>query len=372
MFDPRQRCIRLVLCAACFALTGASAAADAIDDYVREEMEKACLPGLALAVTRGGEVIKIAGYGFGNLELQTPVTPATVFQIQSITKQFVATAIMMLADEGRLSVDDKLSAHLDHTPDCWQSITLRHLLTHTSGIKDFINEPTADLRLEVTDDEVFAATAARPLNFEPGDKYAYSNSNYHLLAMIIKKLTGEPYGTFLKRRVFQPLGMRHTQVMTWSEIVPNRAAGYRMKNRRQVNGEFVAGSILAYGGGGLLSTVQDMAKWDLALQGETLLKRATLDRMWSRPTLNNGALSNYGFGWAISGAPPHRFVHHAGEHITGFTSAIVRCLDDDLSVIVLVNAGYGNPEEVAKGVAALYIPELNPPKREATEKESPT
>jgi CubicO group peptidase (beta-lactamase class C family) len=344
-------------------LCNLSHAADPVDEYLQAELQKGQLPGLAVAVTRGEAVVKVAGYGLADVENSIPVTPQTVFQIQSVTKQFVATAIMMLVEEGKIDPSAKVSDYLEGTPDAWKDISVRHLLSHTSGIKDFINEPTASLRLEVTDDEVFRATAARQLNFQPGEKYAYSNSNYHLLAMIIRKLTGEPYPVFLKKRIFDPLGMGHTRVMSWADIVPHRAAGYGRQGAQLRHGQFVAESILAYGGGGLLSTPEDMAKWALALRGEKLLKRSSFDQMWAPNSLGDGTQSPYGFGWGIGGQTPHRFVQHSGGHITGFTSHIIRYLDDDLAVVVLVNAGYADPSKLARRVAGLYVPALSPPMR---------
>jgi CubicO group peptidase (beta-lactamase class C family) len=363
--------LKLVLIAVWLPMTYAPACADQVDDFIQAAMKSGHLPGVAVAVNQGGKTVKVAGYGFANVELDVPVTPQTVFQIQSVTKQFTATAIMMLAEEDKLSLDAKVSACLEGTPESWKDITVRHLLTHTSGIKDFINEPTASLRLEVTEEEVLKATAARPLNFQPGEKYAYSNSNYHLLAMIIRKLTGSSYGEFLKKRVFDPLVMSQTRVVSWSELVPNRAAGYNLQNRRWRNGQFVAESILSYGGGGILSTAEDMAKWDLALRAEKLLKRSSLDRMWSSAKLNDGTLSGYGFGWSVGGKAPHRYVQHSGGHVTGFTSHIVRFLDDDLSVVVLVNAGYADPGKMAQAIAGSYVPDLKPPERKAIEDKEP-
>src|SRR5689334_2109386 len=153
--------------------------ADTIDDYLNTEIAAKHIPGLSLAVVRDGKVEKLSAYGLANIELSVPASPQTVFQIQSVTKTFTATAILMLVEEGKLALEDPVGKHLDGTPESWKPITLRHLLTHTSGIKDFINEPTASLRIDVTEEKVLRATAPRKLNFEPGEKYAYSNTNYH-------------------------------------------------------------------------------------------------------------------------------------------------------------------------------------------------
>lgn len=160
----KVRSLKLVLIVVWLPLTYAPGRADQVDDLVQAAIKRGHLPGVAVVVNQGGKTVKAAGYGSANVELGVPVTPQTVFQIQSVTKQFTATAIMMLAEEGKLSVDAKVSAYLEGTPESWKDITVRHLLTHTSGIKDFINEPTASLRLEVTEEEVLKATAARPLS----------------------------------------------------------------------------------------------------------------------------------------------------------------------------------------------------------------
>src|SRR5258706_2392111 len=223
----------------------ASARADAVDDYLTAEIHDRHIPGLALAVIRDGHVEKLAGYGLANVELNVPVSPQTVFQIQSVTKTFTSTAILMLCEEGKLALDDPIGNHLEGTPESWKEITLRHLLSHTSGIKDFINEPTVSIRLDVSEEDVLQATAPRPLNFAPGEKYAYSNTNYHLLAMVIRKLTGLWYGEFLRKRIFEPLSMADTRVVSLSEVIPNRASGYHWQKGAMVNGDFVAESILS-------------------------------------------------------------------------------------------------------------------------------
>jgi CubicO group peptidase (beta-lactamase class C family) len=366
-----SRSARAVFALLCLLSVGPARGGDAVDELVSAEMKKRQIPGLALAVVRDGKVVKTAAYGLANVELSVPVTDQTVFQIQSVTKCFTATAVMILEEQGKLSVEDRVSKHLEGTPGAWEQITLRHLLTHTSGIKDFINEPTASLRLEVSEEEVLKATAPRPLNFAPGEKYAYSNTNYHLLAMIIRRHTGKAYGEFLKERIFEPLGMGSTRVMSWSQLVPHRASGYVRRAGGLRNGDYVAGSILAYGGGGMLSTAADLAKFDQALDSERLVKRATLERMWTRAKLNDGKESGYGFGWGLGGDSGHRWVSHGGAHMTGFTSSFTRFLDDRISVIVLTNARHANPGLIARRVAGVYVPELAPKRPEPIEDKEP-
>ena len=336
--------------------------ADSIDEYIKREMQNQHIPSLSLAVVKDGKVIKAKGYGLANIETNTPATADTIFQIQSVTKQFTATAIMMLVEEGKVDLDAPVGKYLDGTPEIWQSITVRRLLTHTSGIKDYINEPTQSLRLEVTDAEVFAAAVTRPLDFPVGDRYAYSNTNYHLLGMMIHKISGKPYGDFLQERIFAPLAMKDTRILSLAEIIPHRASGYRWDGKEMQNGEYIAASVLGYAGGGIRSTVRDLAKWDAALYTEKLLKQSSLEQMWTPAKLNNGSLTSYGFGWGIGTLSGHRFVSHTGGHLTGFTTVITRFLDDRLTVIVLTNqTGLSDPSAIAKGIAGFYLPGLTPP-----------
>lgn len=353
----------LVLVLLATALAGASwmpARADAVDDLVTAEMQKSHLPGLAVAVLRDGQIVKTAAHGLADLELDVPVTTKTVFQIQSITKTFTSAAILLLAEEGKLALADPVSRHLEGTPDSWKDITIRHLLNHTSGIKDFINEPTASLRLDVTEEEVLRATAPRPLNFATGERYAYSNTNYHLLAMIIRKLTGQWYGDFLRERLFTPLGMADTRVVSLSDLIPGRASGYFWTGQGYRKGEFVAESILSYGGGGILSTAPDLALWARAIMTGNLLKPETLADAWTPARFNNGGTSGYGLGWGIGTVNGHREISHSGGHATGFTSFLGLYPEDRLAVVVLLNRGSTDTARIARRVAGVYVPDLAP------------
>jgi len=341
-------------------LVAATARADAVDDYVNAHLAQRHIPGLSLAVVRGGKVEKLAGYGLANVELNVPVTPDTMFQIQSVTKTFTSTAILMLVEEGKIALDDPIGKYLDQTPESWNKITIRNLLSHTSGIKDFINEPTASIRLDVTEEDVLKATAPRPLNFQPGEKYAYSNTNYHLLAMVIRKLTGKSYGDFLKERIFVPLGMTSTRVNSLSDIIPNRASGYAWVKNRLQNGQYVAESILSYGGGGIVSSARDMARWAMAFNDQRLLKKSSIDAAWTAMKFNDGGTSTYGLGWGVGAVNGHRVVDHSGAHMTGFTSFLIRYRDDDMAIVVLTNSRTADPGQIAMHIAGIYNPALMP------------
>jgi CubicO group peptidase (beta-lactamase class C family) len=284
-----------------------------------------------------------------------PTTPATVFQLQSITKTFTATAIMMLVEEGKLGLDDKITKHLDGLPDSWSEITVRQLLSHTSGIKDFINEPTVNLRLDATPADIVRSLADKPLNFAPGEKFRYSNTGYQLLGMLIQELTGKDWADFCRERIFEPLGMNDTRIISLSDIIPNRAAGYRFVDGKLENGGFVAPSILAYPGGGVRSTVLDLAKFDAALSTDRLVRRSTLAEMWTAAKLADGSDAPYGLGWFVGDHTGHRFAMHTGSHVTGFGTVMLRYPADGLTVIALTNQNRGNVAEIARAVARRLL-----------------
>jgi CubicO group peptidase (beta-lactamase class C family) len=338
--------------------------ADAVDDLLASELQKQHFPAISVAVVHNGPIVKTAALGHADLELNVPATLETVFQIQSVTKTFTSTAILLLAEEQKLALDDPVSKYLEGTPDSWTNITIRHLLNHTSGLKDFINEPTASLRLDVSEAEVLRATAKRPLNFPTGERYAYSNTNYHLLAMIIRKITGLGYGQFLKNRLFTPLGLNHTRVVSLSELVPNRASGYFWTGTNYRRGDFIAESILAYGGGGILSTASDLALWAQAMLDGKILKPATRADAWTPGRLTTGKATGYGLGWGIGKVGDHIEISHNGAHATGFTSSLVLYPDDHLAVVVLINRGAADPGRLARRVASLFIPALAPAPQE--------
>jgi D-alanyl-D-alanine carboxypeptidase len=364
--------IRLQVAAtAVLVLATRLARADAVDDVLSTAIQKQHLPGVSVAVVRDGQIVKTAACGLADLELGAPATPKTVFQIQSITKTFTSAAILLLADEEKLSLDDPIAKYLEGTPTSWTNITIRHLLTHTSGIKDFINEPTASLRIDVSEEDVLRATAPRPLNFQSGKRYAYSNTNYHLLAMIIRKLTGKWYGDFLRERVFVPLGMTNTRPVSLSTLVTNRASGYFWTGQGYRKGDFIAESILSYGGGGILSTAPDMALWAQALMSGKILKPGALSQAWTPARFNDGTTSGYGLGWGIGRVAGHRVMQHSGAHATGFSSFLAIYPDDHLAVVVLLNRGSADPGRIARGVAGIYLPDLAPGPEKLVEGKQP-
>jgi D-alanyl-D-alanine carboxypeptidase len=326
--------------------------ADKVDDYVKAEMRKQRIPGLSLAVVKEGKVIKAEGYGLADVENNVPARPETVYKIASVSKQFIATGIMLLVQEGKIGVDDKVSKYLEGTPESWKGITIRHLLTHTSGI---VREgPGFDPFKDQKDFDVIKSAYPLPLRFTTGEKYEYCNVGYFSLAEIISRISGKPWGEFLNERVFAPLGMTATRPTSYSAIVPNRAGGYEWKNDKMQNaGEYIA----VRPSGAFLSTALDLAKWDAALYTDAILKQAAREQMWTPVKLNSGATYPYGFGWSLEPLGKHRRVDHGGS-LPGFRSHFMRLPDDKLSIIVLTNCGSANPGGIARGVAAIYLPDL--------------
>jgi CubicO group peptidase (beta-lactamase class C family) len=346
------------------AAQGAKAGQDVdgrVDALIGAEMREQRIPGLAVAVLRDGKVVKAQGYGLANVELDVAVKPETVFQTGSVGKQFTATAVMMLMEEGKVGLDDKLSKYLAGTPEAWKDVTVRNLLTHTSGIADYTDSEFTkaggliNLRGDYTEAELYKQLVQLPMNFETGTKWKYSNTGYVLLGFLIHKVTGEFYGDFLQERIFRPLGMSATRIISEADIVPNRASGYELVKGEIKNQEWVSATLNTTADGALYTNVVDLGKWDAALYTEKLLKRVSFEQMWTPVRLKDGKTHSYGFGWFLNEANGHRLIEHDGAW-QGFTMNISRYVDDGLTVIVMTNldSEHAKPERVAHGVAGLY------------------
>jgi CubicO group peptidase (beta-lactamase class C family) len=329
-----------------------AAATDEVDQYVLEQMVQHCIPALSLAVIKNGQTVISEGYGWANLESATAATDATVYQLASITKVFTATAIMMLADEGMVNLDEKLSTYLTEAPEGWRQITIRHLLRHTSGLVQSVIWGTSGR--EMTDDEFLAAAARTRLRFTPGNDWSYSNIGYQLLGLVIHRVTGKPWHAFIRERIFKRAGMSNTRLQTLQAIVPLRAAGYRLGDERQLVNGFYDPQISA--AGGILSTVSDLAKFDRVLREGKLLSRARLREMWDAAPLPNGSNPGYGIGWFVIDLPRGRkLTYHGGDSLSGFAGEMLRYIDDKLTVIVLTNRVGCKPMDIAAGIADIYL-----------------
>ncbi len=342
----------------CLAVLVSSARADKVDTYIREQLQARQIPGLSLAITRAGKIIKAGGYGLANVELNVPATTETVFEIGSLTKQFTATLIMLLVEEGKIGLDDKLDKHLSSVPESWSGITLRHLLTHSSGIKNYTGLSGFEVTRHLKADEFVKKIGAYPLNFQPGESYSYCNTGYSLLGFVIEKITGNSYWQMLHARIFLPLGMTNSQSRDLKNVMRNRAAGYERENGQLINRDSDLTDI--FSAGAIVSTVLDLAKWEAALNTEKILKRSSLDQMWMPLRLNDGKTYPYGFGWRLEDFNKQTNIGHSGS-TSGFSASLQRFPAYKLTVMVLCNSGEsGVATALAKGVAEFYLPALAP------------
>ena len=343
--------------------------ADEVDDFIEAEMRKQQIPGLSLAVVQAGKVVKMKGYGLANVELNVPVSPSTVYELQSITKSFVACGIMLLVDDGKVGLDDKITKYLSGLPDAWSDVTVRQMLTHTSGIPSFVQDQGSGQAIVAfaqkvsSSEEIVGWAAARPLKFAPGEGRKYSSTGYHLLGMLIEKVTGKPWGQFLHERIFAPLGMTSTRVYSAQVIIPNRAAGY-LRFADLQNGLWFTPAYRESAAGGLVSTVQDMARWETALQAGTILKPSALAEMEVPIKLHNDSTvqerdgTRYGLGWDLPTYQGHRVMAHGGDHVSGFTANFSRFVDDKVGIVVLTNLMPLDIGTITRKVAGFYIPAL--------------
>jgi CubicO group peptidase (beta-lactamase class C family) len=375
----------LLLLACAFAAianpaTAPTALPDEVDSYVKAEMAREHIPGLALGVYREGRIIKAQGYGLSNVELNVPVKPESIFQSGSVGKQFTATAVMMLVEEGKVGLEDSIRKYFPEAPVYWQPIKVRNLLSHTSGLAEYESSAKTkpggpiNLRADVSEDELVKIIETFPLDFQPGERWAYSNTNYVLLGVLIHKVTGEFYGDFLEERIFKPLAMTSTRIISEADIIPNRSAGYRLVKGELKNQEWVSPTFNTTADGALYFNVLDLAKWDAALYTDRLLKRSSFDLLWTVARLNDAKPNkeNYGFAWEIDQVNGHKVIQHGGAW-QGFTTYIARYVDDRLSVVVLTNldSGHSSPGKIAHHVAGLYNPALAPPELKSIEDREP-
>jgi CubicO group peptidase (beta-lactamase class C family) len=327
---------------------------DAVDEYVRSEIARQHIPGLALLVSRGGDVVRARGYGLANVELQVPVKPETIFQSGSVGKQFTATAVMMLVEKGKIGLDDPLTKYFPEAPAAWKEVTIRELLSHTAGFTDYPKD--FDMRKDYTEADLIKIVEGIPLAYPPGTSWSYSNLGFLTLGIVIHNVTGQFYGDFLQERIFRPLGMSTTRIISEADIVPNRSSGYRLVKGELKNQEWVSPTLNTTADGALYFSIEDLAKWDAALYTEKLLKRSSFDQMWTVAKLKNGQPNSghYGFGWFIENKNGHHVVEHEGAW-QGFETQISRYVDDKLTVVILTNLDEADPAKIADHVAEMYL-----------------
>jgi CubicO group peptidase (beta-lactamase class C family) len=318
-------------------------------------------PGATAIVVKDGKVVLRKGYGMANLELGVPMSPDMVFELGSVTKQFTAASILLLQERGKLRVEDDITKYLPDFPTHGQTITIENLLTHTSGIPSYTGLPEwhAKVREDLKPADVIALFKDKPLEFNPGERWAYDNSGFFLLGAIIEKVSGESYERFVEEEIFQKLGMTHSRYDHPDELIPRRASGYSKGEAEDDKGFHNADYISMtspYAAGALMSTVDDLAIWDRALGGETLLKKASLDRMFTAAKLKSGLSTHYGYGMGVFDFAGRHVQTHGGD-IPGFTTDVIRVPTERLFVAILSNndASDPRPDVVALRIVAKAL-----------------
>ena len=326
-------------------------------DQILSGQFKPTEPGGALLIAKKGEVVYEKGFGLANLEWNVPINPNTVFQIGSITKLFTALAILQLSEKQKLSLQDSIQKFIPGFPAKEHTITIEHLLTHSSGIKDFMTLDHPDpfvLRKDLKAIEVINFFKNEPLIFTPGTKSSYSNSGYFLLGYIIEAASGLSYGQYIAENIFKPSGMNNSYYGDNAVVIPNRANSYSKEGNLFKNGDYRSMSI-PYSAGAILSTVEDLFKWHQALYNNKLLKKETLLKAFTAFQLKDGTKGDFGYGWMVNyqvdGSPA--LVHSGG--ISGFNSLFIYLPNEDVLVVLFSNLREAKVQETATNAALLAV-----------------
>jgi CubicO group peptidase (beta-lactamase class C family) len=342
-------CAASVIFTAC--ATGGRPSVDNVDLLMKQY--DGAGPGASLLVVRDGKPIVRRSYGLADVEGNVAATPETNFRLASVTKQFTATAILLLMQDGKLTLDDRVRKWLPSLPAALDSVTITHLLTHTSGIVDYEDVMPKGTTVQVHDADVLRLLESQDSTyFKPGSKYQYSNSGYSLLSLIVERASGMSFARFLNERIFVPLGMTHTVAhQEGISTVANRAFGYTMKDGKWTRKDQSTTSAVL-GDGGIYSSIDDLAKWDAALYDSRLLNDASRNLAFSPHIATDQPDVKYGFGWRISGET----LWHSGE-TSGFRNVIVRYPTRRLTVVILTNRDNPQPYKTALAIAESFLGE---------------
>lgn len=334
----------------------------AIDSIARDALKDGRAAGLAVAVVRGRDTLLLKGYGFADLELDVPTPDRAVYEIGSMTKQFTAAAVLQLAEQGKLSLDDEITKYLPTYPTQGRRVTVRRLLDHTSGIRSY-TEIASFGRIAgrtLPRDTLVAMFAAEPFDFEPGEAAIYNNSAYFLLGLIVEKASGMPYGDYVKANLFDRAGMADSFYCSNSRVVKRRAHGYQFAGTNGLVRPQPVDHTWPYAAGSLCSTAADLVAWNQALHGGRILSPASYRELIAPGTLNDGTRLRYAKGLALSDVAGHRAIHHGGA-IPGFLSSGIYFPEDSLLVVVLANTtGPVSPDDVSEAIAARVLGRVAP------------
>ncbi len=358
--DPRRRSLAAILLAILLLLAGPQPrargdervdVAEIVASVGRRAVEQDQVVGLSIGVARGDAILEMQGFGLANVELNVPATAETVYRIGSITKQFTAAAILLLVEEGKLTLDDPLSTYLPDYPQHAAQVTIRHLLEHTSGIKSFTGLP--NYRVEqpdyVSQEDVIDRFQHLPLEFEPGEKHSYCNSGYFLLAVVVEKVSGEYFPKFLQERVFDTLHLEHTYCDSHSQVIPQRADGYTrwsgvVRNAAYINLKQTIGA------GNLAATVGDLLRWQQALAANRLLSAESSQQMNRRGQLNDGTSIDYGLGVGLRRRGNRQVIRHGGG-INGFRADLTYYPASGYMIVVLANSENAKASRISDRLA---------------------
>jgi D-alanyl-D-alanine carboxypeptidase len=329
-----------LLSAAAFA-SDAPATHESVEHTVSSILEQSYAPdgpGASVIVVKDGKVLFRGARGMANVELGSPLQPQSVFRIGSVTKQFTGAAILLLAHEGKLSLSDPLTKFIPDFPTQGHNVTVQHLLSHTSGIKNYTEIPewAPTMRMDLTVDQLINVFKDKPFDFAPGEQWKYDNSGYVLLGSIIERVSGQSYADFMRTRIFDPLGMKQTRVDVSVDIVADRAEGYAKQGDHWVNADFLS-MTQPYSAGDLISSVDDLARWNAAIENNEILTQELWKRATTSFALADGAPTQYGAGWFMGRVGNLASVEHGGG-INGFNAYVLRVPSKHLYVAVLANA----------------------------------
>lgn len=311
--------------------------------------------GATILVAKEGKVVFRKAYGKANTEFNIDMIPENVFEIGSITKQFTAVGILMLLEEGKLSLDDEITKYIPDYPTQDTKITIHHLLTHTSGIKSYTSIPSLRefARKDLLVTELIDAFKDEPMDFKPNEQFRYNNSGYVLLGYIIEKISGSSYGDFIQKRIFDKLNMNSSHYGSKSKIIKNRAYGYQERENEYRNADYISMTI-PYAAGSIMSTVDDLLKWNTAIRNHKLISKESTKQAFTNYKINNGNNINYGYGWFTHKIKDVPVIEHGGG-IFGYTTQGIYVPSENAYIIILTNCDCVSPTNVAYKIAAITI-----------------
>ena len=326
-----------------------------IDTTVEGFRVRQHVPGMTIGVVRGSDTLLLKGFGLANVEDSVPATAATVYRIGSITKQFTAAAVLRLVEQGKIALDAPLATYLPDFPAPGRRVTIRQLLTHTSGIPSYTEVPAfaATRHTDLTDDQLLALVDRRPLDFPPGSEWHYDNSGYYILGVVLQRLTGVPYGDYIERTLARPLGLSGTRYCDVAPIIPHRAAGYSPAGGAVINADYLS-MRLPGAAGALCSTAGDLLRWQDALVHGRVVAPATYAQMTTPAVLTNGRRTTYGFALGVYSLHGHPVVEHSGG-INGFSTDLAYYPADSVSVVVLLDTDGADAALLARQIAEAVI-----------------